>query len=52
MAAAAFLERAAKLTPVEADRVDRELNAAGSMVQAGAFDDAVRVLALTEARGL
>ncbi|TCO37642.1 regulatory LuxR family protein [Kribbella antiqua] len=43
-AAGAFLERAAALTPAGADRADRALNAAQTMVHAGAFDDALRVL--------
>jgi DNA-binding CsgD family transcriptional regulator len=47
-AAAAFLEQAARLTPAEADRVERELKAAQTKVQAGAFGDATHLLALLE----
>jgi DNA-binding CsgD family transcriptional regulator len=47
-AAGAFLERAAALTPAGVDRADRSLNAAQTMVHAGAFDDALRVLAGAE----
>ncbi|GAA0928582.1 LuxR family transcriptional regulator [Kribbella koreensis] len=45
-AAAAFLDRAAILTPDPADRAQRQLDAAGAMVHAGAFDDALNLLAV------
>ncbi|WP_203416565.1 AAA family ATPase [Jiangella ureilytica] len=51
-AGAAFLERAARLTPDEAGRVERELKAAQTMLHAGAFEDALRLLALLEHRAL
>ncbi len=44
-AAAAFLERAAVLTPDEAQRVRRSLDAAQVKVAGGAFDDASNLLA-------
>jgi len=47
-AAGAFLERAASLTPAGATRADRALNAAQTMVHAGALDDALRILAGAE----
>jgi DNA-binding CsgD family transcriptional regulator len=47
-AAGAFLEHAAALTPAGHARADRALNAAQTMVHAGSFDDAVRVLAGAE----
>jgi DNA-binding CsgD family transcriptional regulator len=48
-AAAAFLERAAVLTPDPAQRAERALAAAGTMVQAGAFDAAEDLLAMAAA---
>ncbi|WP_329529245.1 AAA family ATPase [Streptomyces sp. NBC_01462] len=48
-AAAAFLERAAELTPGAAHRVTRLLAAAQARVQAGEFDPAVELLAAAEA---
>ncbi|SDU69078.1 regulatory protein, luxR family [Jiangella alkaliphila] len=51
-AAAAFLERAARLTPDEAERVERELKAAQTMVHAGAFERALQLLALAGRRPL
>jgi DNA-binding CsgD family transcriptional regulator len=45
-AAAAFLERAAMLTPAPAGRARRALAAANAKFQAGAFDAARRLLAL------
>ncbi len=47
-AAAAFLERAAVLTPDAADRVQRQLNAAQAMMHAGALEDALQLLAVAE----
>lgn len=47
-AAAAFLERAAVLTPDAGDRIQRRLNAAEAMVHAGMFEAAVQLLAVTE----
>jgi DNA-binding CsgD family transcriptional regulator len=47
-AAGAFLERAAALTPAGFDRAERALNAAQTMTHAGAFEDALRVLAGAE----
>lgn len=47
-AAAAFLERAAVLTPDVGERTQRRLNAAEAMVHAGAFEAAVQLLAVTE----
>ena len=51
-AAAAFLERAAVLTPDPTQRTDRALAAAQAKVQSGAFDAALRLLALAEAGSL
>jgi DNA-binding CsgD family transcriptional regulator len=51
-AAAAFLERAAVLTPDPAQRADRALAAAQAKVQAGAFDAAVKLLGMAEAAPL
>jgi DNA-binding CsgD family transcriptional regulator len=51
-AAAAFLERAAALTPKPTLRAERELAAAGATAQAGAFDAALRLLAAAEAEPL
>ncbi len=51
-AAAAFLERAAVLTPDPAQRADRELAAAQAKVQAGAFEAAGQLLAMAEAGSL
>jgi DNA-binding CsgD family transcriptional regulator len=51
-AAAAFLERAAALTPDPAQRAERALAAAQAKVQAGAFDAAVKLLAMAEAAPL
>ncbi|TCN28860.1 regulatory LuxR family protein [Kribbella orskensis] len=51
-AAAAFLERAAALTPDPVQRADRALAAAQAKVQAGAFDAAVQLLGLAEAAPL
>ena len=48
-AAAAFLERAAALTPEESRRSGRALAAARAKVQAGALDDASRLVATAEA---
>jgi DNA-binding CsgD family transcriptional regulator/tetratricopeptide (TPR) repeat protein len=48
-AAAAFLERAARLTPDAADRAIRAIAAAEAKHQAGAPDAAVELLALAEA---
>ena len=48
-AAAAFLERATALTPRESHRSGRALAAAQAKVQAGALDDAVRLVATAEA---
>jgi DNA-binding CsgD family transcriptional regulator len=47
-AAAAFLERAAMLTPAPARRAQRALVAAQTKVRAGALDDAIGLLASTE----
>jgi DNA-binding CsgD family transcriptional regulator len=47
-AAAAFLERAAVLTPEPARRADRALAAAQAKHQAGAFDAALRLLAIAQ----
>jgi DNA-binding CsgD family transcriptional regulator len=51
-AAAAFLERAAVLTPDLAQRAERTLAAAQAKVQAGAFDAASRLLGVAEAAPL
>ncbi|MDX6262760.1 MAG: hypothetical protein QOH84_4448, partial [Kribbellaceae bacterium] len=51
-AAAAFLERAAVLTPSPARRAGRALAAAQTKLQAGAFDAAVDLLAMAEAEQL
>jgi DNA-binding CsgD family transcriptional regulator/tetratricopeptide (TPR) repeat protein len=48
-AAAAFLERSAALTPEPAQRAQRALAAAQATAQAGAFDAALRLLAMAEA---
>lgn len=48
-AAAAFLERSAALTLEPAQRTARALAAAGAKAQAGAFDAALRMLAVAEA---
>ena len=48
-AAAAFLERAAALTPDPARRADRALAAAGAKVQAGALDGTLELLDLAAA---
>jgi DNA-binding CsgD family transcriptional regulator/tetratricopeptide (TPR) repeat protein len=48
-AAAAFLERATELTPDPARRAERALAAAQSKHQAGAFDPALRLIAIAEA---
>jgi len=47
-AAAAFLERAAMLTPDPAKRAERALGAAGTKIQAGAFTAAEDLLAVAE----
>ena len=47
-AAAAFLERAAALTPDPARRARRALDAAQAKVHAGAFDDATALMATAE----
>jgi DNA-binding CsgD family transcriptional regulator/tetratricopeptide (TPR) repeat protein len=47
-AAAAFLERAAALTPEPSHRAQRALSAAQTMYRAGALDDALRLLASVE----
>ena len=47
-AAAAFLERAAALTPEPAHRAQRALAAARTKYEAGAFDDALTLLATAE----
>ncbi|SRR6266496_1304119 len=51
-AAAAFLERAAVLTPDPAQRAERALAAAHAKVQAGAFKAAVQLLGMAEAAPL
>jgi DNA-binding CsgD family transcriptional regulator len=51
-AAAAFLERAAMLTPDLSQRGERILAAAQAKVQAGAFDEAGRLLGMAEAAPL
>ncbi|TCN41784.1 AAA ATPase-like protein [Kribbella orskensis] len=51
-AAAAFLERAAALTPDSWQRTDRALAAAEAKTRSGAFDGALKLLALAEARPL
>ena len=51
-AAAAFLERAAALTPDPAQRATRALAAAQAQVQAGAFEAAVKLLGMAEAAPL
>jgi DNA-binding CsgD family transcriptional regulator len=48
-AAAAFLERATVLTPEESRRSGRALAAAQAKLQAGALDDALRLVATAEA---
>jgi DNA-binding CsgD family transcriptional regulator len=47
-AAAAFLERATELTPEESRRSGRALAAAQTKLQAGALDDALRLIATIE----
>jgi tetratricopeptide (TPR) repeat protein len=47
-AAAAFLERATELTPEESRRSGRALAAAYTKLQAGALDDALRLIATVE----
>jgi DNA-binding CsgD family transcriptional regulator len=47
-AAAAFLERATALTPEESQRSGRALAAAHAKLQAGALDDALRLVATAE----
>ena len=47
-AAAAFLERATELTPDESRRAARALYAAQAKLQAGALDDALRLIAAAE----
>jgi DNA-binding NarL/FixJ family response regulator len=47
-AAAAFLERATELTPEESRRSGRALAAARAKLQAGALDDALRLVATAE----
>ena len=51
-AAAAFLERAATLTPAPERRSERALVAAQTKFRAGALDDALRLLSSTEAGAL
>ena len=51
-AAAAFLERAAVLTPEESRRSGRALAAAQAKLQAGALEDSLRLLATAEAGDL
>ncbi|PZF84686.1 ATP-binding protein [Jiangella anatolica] len=51
-AGAALLERAARLTPDEAGRVERELKAAQTMLHAGAVEDTLRLLGLLDHRSL
>jgi DNA-binding NarL/FixJ family response regulator len=48
-AAAAFLSRATELTPEESQRSGRALAAAQAKLQAGALDDALRLVATAEA---
>ena len=48
-AAAAFLDRASALTPDESTRSERALAAAQAKLQAGALEDALRLLATAEA---
>ena len=48
-AAAAFLDRASELTPDESRRSERALAAAQAKLQAGALEDALRLLATAEA---
>ena len=48
-AAAAFLDRASALTPDESRRSERALAAAQAKLQAGALEDALRLLATAEA---
>ncbi|MGW0167772.1 AAA family ATPase [Streptomyces sp. NPDC003343] len=47
-AAAAFLERAVTLTPDPVSRAERALGAARAAQQAGAYEDALRLLSLAE----
>jgi DNA-binding CsgD family transcriptional regulator len=47
-AAAAFLQRATELTPEESRRSGRALAAAQAKLQAGALDDALRLVAMAE----
>jgi DNA-binding CsgD family transcriptional regulator len=51
-AAAAFLERAAVLTPDLAKRAERALAGAQAKVQSGAFDSALKLMAMAEAGSL
>ena len=51
-AAAAFLERAAALTPEPSRRAERALAAAQTKFQAGALEDALELLASAEATGI
>jgi DNA-binding CsgD family transcriptional regulator len=51
-AAAAFLVRAAALTPDQSRRAQRELRAAQAMLHAGAFESAQELLAAAQARPL
>ena len=51
-AAAAFLERAAALTPLESRRSGRALAAAEAKLQAGALDDVLRLVATAESGSL
>ncbi|MFG1817659.1 AAA family ATPase [Kribbella sp. NPDC049174] len=48
VAAAAFLDRAAVLTPDAAERARRQLDAAEAMLHAGTFDAALNLLAVAE----